>query len=176
MEFVLTQHTLLVALGIFSLRTANQALDTIRFLMTIRGRKGAAWILGFLETAIFVITLSAVISQLNNILYIVAYSAGFATGNTVGIVLEERLALGHVHMRIISPKRGSAIAEKLRKEGFGVTEIPARGMEGMVTLLNVSVRRKQVKQVNEIVGKIDKSAVISSEEMRPLGGGFWGIR
>lgn len=176
MEFVLTQESLLVALGIFLLRTLNQAVDTIRFLMTIRGRKGVAWILGFVETAIFVVTLSAVIAELNNILFIVAYSAGFATGNTLGIVLEEKLAIGHVHMRIISPKRGSAMAEKLRKEGFGVTEIPARGMGGMVSLLEVSVRRKQVRRVHEIAGKIDKSAVISSEEMRPLGGGFWGIR
>lgn len=175
-EFVLTPETILIALGIFLLRTINQALDTIRFLMTIRGRKGVAWILGFLETTIFVITLGAVISSLTNVLYIIAYSGGFATGNTVGIILEERLAIGHVLMRVISPKRGSAIAEKLRKEGFGVTEIPARGKEGMVTLLNLSVRRKQMKRVNELVAKIDKAAVISSEEMRHIGGGFWGFR
>jgi uncharacterized protein YebE (UPF0316 family) len=175
MEFILTPETALVALGIFLLRTVNQAIDTIRFLMTIRGRRGVAWVLGFIETAIFVITLSTVIGDLNNVLYIIAYSAGFATGNTLGIVLEERLAIGHVVMRIISSKRGSEIAEKLRKAGFGVTEIPARGKDGMVTLLNVSVRRKQVKQVNTLIQKLDKNAVVSSEEMRPLGRGFWGI-
>lgn len=174
MEFVITSETLLVALGIFLARLINQTLDTIRFMMTIRGRKLVAWIMGFLETAIFIVTLSAVFSDLSNILYIVAYSAGFASGNTIGMLVEERLAIGHMNLRIISSKRGSAIAEKLRKEGYGVTEIPARGKEGTVTLLDVSVRRKQVKEVHDIAQKVDKSAFISSEELRPLWRGYWG--
>jgi uncharacterized protein YebE (UPF0316 family) len=174
MEFILTQETILVALGIFIARLVNQSIDTIRFMMTIRGRKLAAWILGFTETVIFVVTLSAVFSNLTNILYIVAYSAGFATGNTLGMLIEERLAIGHVNLRIISPKRGSAIAEKLRAEGFAVTEIPARGRDGMVTLLDVSVRRKQVKRVHTIAAKIDEAAFITGEELRPMLRGFWG--
>lgn len=174
MEFIVTPETLLVALGIFIARLINQTLDTVRFMMTIRGRKLVAWIMGFLETTIFVVTLSAVFSDLNNILYIVAYSAGFATGNTAGMLVEQRLAIGYMNLRIISSKRGSAIAEKLRKEGYGVTEIPARGKEGTVTLLNVSVRRKQVKEVHDLVQKVDKSAFITSEEMHPLWRGYWG--
>ena len=175
MEFVITQETILLALGIFALRLVNQALDTVRFLMTIRGRNTVAWVLGFFETAIWVLTLSAVISQLNNILYVVAYSAGFATGNTVGVKIEERLALGHSFLRIISRKKGGAIAGRLRKEGFGVTEIPARGKSGTVTILNVSVRRRDVKKVHDLAQKVDGSAFISSEETRPLRRGFWGI-
>jgi uncharacterized protein YebE (UPF0316 family) len=175
MEFIITSETLLFAGGIFILRTVNQAIDTMRFMMTIRGRKGIAWLLGFTETVIFVLTLSAVISQLNNILYIVAYSAGFATGNTVGMLLEERLAIGFIQLSIVSRSRGSQIAEKLREEGYGVTEIPARGKDGTVTLLNVSVRRRQLKKVHQIAQQVDKSAFISSEEMRPLWRGFWGF-
>lgn len=174
MEFVFTEKALLLALSIFLLRTANQALDTIRFLMTLRGRQAIAWILGFAETTIFVITLSTVINDLNNVLNIVAYSAGFATGNYVGVLIEGRLALGHMHMRIISSKRGSAIAEKLRKEGYAVTEIPARGKDGMVSLLNISMLRKDVKTIHKIVTDVDGSAFISTEDMRPLWRGFWG--
>ncbi len=175
MEFVFTQEALLLAGAIFLLRLVNQTLDTVRFLMTLRGRKLVAWILGFAETAIFVFTLSTVINDLNNILNIVAYSAGFATGNTVGVLIEERLALGYMFLRIISPKRGSAIAKKLRKSGYGVTEIPARGKSGTVTILNVSVRRRDVKKVHELTQKVDSSAFISSEETRPLRRGFWGF-
>ena len=174
MEFLVTPETILVALGIFAARSINQTLDTVRFMMTLRGRKLAAWIMGFLETAIFVITLSAVFSNLNNILYIVAYAAGFATGNTAGMMVEERLAIGYMNLRIISSKRGAAIAEKLRKAGYGVTEIPARGKEGTVTILDVSVRRRQTKDVHDIAQKADKSAFISSEELRPLWRGYWG--
>jgi len=38
MEFILTPETLLVALGIFIARLVNQTIDTVRFMMTIRGR------------------------------------------------------------------------------------------------------------------------------------------
>jgi uncharacterized protein YebE (UPF0316 family) len=174
MEFVFTPEALLLAGSIFLLRTANQTLDTVRFLMTLRGRQAIAWILGFAETTIFVITLSTVINDLNNVLNIVAYSAGFATGNYVGVLIEGRLALGHMHMRIISSKRGTAIAEKLRKEGYAVTEIPARGKDGMVSLLNISMLRKDVKKIHKIVTDVDNSAFVSTEDMRPLWRGFWG--
>ncbi|MEX1247502.1 MAG: DUF5698 domain-containing protein [Anaerolineales bacterium] len=174
MEFILTPETLLVALAIFIARLVNQTIDTVRFMMTIRGRKLIAWVMAFSESVIFLVTLSVVFSDLSNIFYIVAYAGGFAFGNTVGMLVEERLAVGHIHVSIISSKRGSAIAEKLRDQGYAVTEIPARGKDGMVTLLHVSVRRRKVKQVHAIAQKIDKTAFISGEEMRPLWRGFWG--
>ena len=130
MTFVFTQEALLIALGIFALRVLNQSLDTLRVMMMMRGRSLLTWLLGFAETVIFVITLSTVINDLNNILNIIAYSAGFATGNVTGLWIEGRLALGHIHIRVVSPKRGSKVAETLRAEGYAVTEIPARGRDG----------------------------------------------
>ncbi len=174
MEFIFTPKSLLIAVGIFLARLLNQTLDTIRFMMTIRGRKWVAWIMGFAETVIFVLTLSVVFSDLTNVLYIIAYAGGFATGNTAGMIVEERLAIGHQHLRIISSKRGGQVAKALRKEGYAVTEIPAKGRNGAVTLLDVSVKRRNVKTVHEITQQVDDSAFISSEEMRPLWRGFWG--
>lgn len=174
MTFVLTQETLLIALGIFALRVLNQSLDTLRVMMMMRGRQLVTWLLGFAETVIFVITLSTVINDLNNLLNIVGYAAGFATGNVLGVWVEGRLALGYIHLRVISPKRGSAVAGKLRQEGYAVTEIPARGRDGAVTLLNISIRRKDVTRVRQLVQEVDEGAFITGEEMLPIGRGFWG--
>jgi uncharacterized protein YebE (UPF0316 family) len=68
---------------------------------------------------------------------------------------------------------GSAIAERIREEGFAVTEIPARGKDGMVTLLNLSVLRRYVAQVHQIVNQIDPTAFITAEDVRPVRRGFW---
>lgn len=174
MEFIFTPDALLVALGIFLARLVNQTLDTLRFMMMIRGRKLFTWVLGFLETIIFVVTLSAVFGGLNNILYIAAYAAGFATGNTVGILIEERMAVGYQHIRIISTKSGKAIAKALRKDGYAVTEVRAQGRSGAVTMLDVSVLRKNAKAIHAIAEGVDEAAFISSEEMRPIRRGFWG--
>ena len=174
MEISFTREALLLAGLIFVLRVLNQSLDTLRIMFMLRGQKLWAWILGFAETVIFVITLSSVINDLNNILNIVAYAGGFASGNTLGIILEGRLALGFINVRVVSPKRGSALVERLRKEGFAVTEIPARGKDGAVSLLNASVRRRDLPKVRKIVEAVDEKAFITGEEMRPLGRGFWG--
>jgi uncharacterized protein YebE (UPF0316 family) len=55
-----------------------------------------------------------------------------------------------------------------------VTEIPARGKDGMVSILSVSVYRRDVAEVQKIIAEKDPSAFITSEDMRPLRRGFWG--
>ncbi len=174
MEFTFTQQDVLVAFGVFMLRVVNQSLDTLRVVMMLRGRKLETWILGFIETVIFVVALSSVISGLDNVLNIIGYSAGFATGTTVGMWVEDRLAIGFIKLSIVSPKRGTALGQHLREAGYGVTEIPARGKDGMVSLINLSVRRKEVDQVQALVESVDSTAFVTSEETRPLRRGFWG--
>jgi uncharacterized protein YebE (UPF0316 family) len=120
---------------IFGLRVTDMTLDTLRVLFVMRGRKKVAWILGFFQSAIFVLAIGRVLTQLDNPLNIIGYAAGFATGNVVGMLIEERIAIGHVSLNIISPRRGSAIVAHLRQNGYAVTELSGRGKDGMVSML-----------------------------------------
>jgi len=158
---------------IFILRVFDMSLDTLRVLFVMRGRKAIAWVLGFCQSLIFVIAIGSVLSHLDNPLNVLGYAAGFATGNVVGLWIEGRLAIGHVQLSIISSRLGSAIADRMRAEGFAVTEIPARGKDGMVTLLSCSVLRKKVPLVHQIVNEVDESAFITAEDVRPVRRGFW---
>jgi uncharacterized protein YebE (UPF0316 family) len=173
MGFSFTTQAITGALLIFGLRVIDMSLDTIRVLFVMRGRKPVAWLLGFCQATVFVVAITSVLSNLDNWLNVVGYAAGFATGNVVGISIEERIAVGHIRLRIISPWRGSAIAERLRAEGFAVTEISARGKDGMVTLLDCNVRRRRVDQVDEIVREVDADAFMTAEDVRPVWRGFW---
>jgi len=173
MEFLLSLSAWLGALGIFALRVTDMTFDTLRMLFVMRGRKGIAWVLGFLQSAIFVVAITSVLSNLDNPLNIFGYAAGFATGNVIGMLIEEKLAVGFTHIQIISSRRGVVLAQGLRNNGFAVTEIPARGKDGMVSLLNLSVRRKQVFSVEKIVNEFDEGAFMTIEEMRPMRRGFW---
>ena len=173
MDLVLTPEAIRLAAIIFGLRALNQSMDTIRIMAMLRGNKLIAWLLGFLQSVIFILTLGTVINDMDNLLNIFVYGAGFATGNVFGIWLEGRLAFGYFNVRIISPKLGKAIVKQLREEGYAVTEIRARGKDGAVSLLNASVRRRDVEKLRNIVAEIDESAFITGEEMRPLLRGFW---
>jgi uncharacterized protein YebE (UPF0316 family) len=173
MELVFTSQAALGALGIFVLRVMDMSLDTIRVLFVVRGNKKLAWVLGFAQSVIFVVAISSVLTHLNNPLMILGYAAGFATGNVVGMIIEERMAVGHLLLTIISPMRGTAIAQDLRDAGYGVTEIAGRGKDGMVTLLHCSVLRKDIDNVETIVLECDPHAFVTLGDVRAVRRGFW---
>lgn len=173
MEFSITTAGILTSLSIFGLRVMDMALDTIRVLFVMRGRRLLAWILGFLQALIFVVAISSVLANLDNPLNVIGYAAGFATGVVIGMIIEERLAIGHIHFTIISSLRGAILADTLRQSGFAVTEIPARGKNGIVAVLHCDVARRDMGKVEKIVLETDLEAFITLEDIRPVWRGFW---
>jgi uncharacterized protein YebE (UPF0316 family) len=158
---------------IFFLRVSDMSLDTLRVLFVIRSQRPLAWILGFFQSLIWVIAITTVLSHLNNLWNVFGYAAGFATGNVVGMFIEEKLAIGHGHLRIISSGRGPAIAEAIRQAGYAATELSGRGRDGTVAVINCSVRRRDIRRVQQQVKDIDPNAFITVQEVRPLHRGFW---
>ncbi len=175
MTFELSWAAIGIGLGIFALRVVDMSMDTIRVLFVVRGRKLLAWILGFCQSLIFIVAISSVLTGDMNVAAILGYAAGFATGNVVGMLIEERLAIGHIQVTVISSTRGAVIAEGLRAHGFAVTEIPARGKDGTVTLLHCSVMRKEVDDLDTIVLEADPSAFVTAEDVRPIRRGYWRV-
>jgi len=173
MEVFLSPQAWLIAFGIFAARLVNIALDTLRFMFTLRGKQSLSWILGFAESVLFVVIIGQVLTNLENPLNIIGYAAGFATGNVIGMAIEKRLAIGFTHFSIISRDRSTEIADILRDEGYGVTEIPARGRESNFMLVDCHVRRKQSDEVEKLVLKVDPNAFITAEEVTPRRSGIW---
>jgi uncharacterized protein YebE (UPF0316 family) len=174
MQFIFTPAAILTTILIFLVRVLSISMDTVRFMLTMRGKQGIAWVLGFIESVLFVVIMGAVLKDLSNVLYVVGYAAGFATGNVVGIAIEKRLAIGFSHIQIITKEHGFAVAEALRKMDYAVTEIPARGRNGSVTLCDLSVRRKDVPVIEKCTLAVDPAAFITIEEITPLRSGYWG--
>ncbi len=170
----LTLDAFLIALGIFCLRVIDMSMDTMRMLFVVRGRKRVAWLLGFGQSLVFVIAISAALAEVQRSpLALIGYAAGFATGNVLGMYIEDRLAIGHIQFTVVSSHRGAAVAEELRKAGYAVTEIPARGKDGTVTILQTSVLRKDRNAVDTVVLEADPEAFITAEDVRPVRRGFW---
>ncbi len=130
MESLLDPMAWLSALGIFLVRVLNIALDTVRMISVMRGKKAIAWVLGVVTSVLFVLSIGWVMSDLSDPLKIAAYSVGFAYGTIIGMNLEKKMAMGHTFLTIISSNRGAALVEALRGAGYAVTEIPARGKDG----------------------------------------------
>jgi uncharacterized protein YebE (UPF0316 family) len=164
---------ILTVLLIFVLRVLDIAAATLRMLMVMRGRKLNAWVLGFIQAMLFVLAIQAVLSDLGSWINIVAYAMGFATGTVVGMSIEERIAIGFKHLRIISSRRGPELAEFLRQQGYAVTEVSGRGKDGTVSLLNCTVQRKDMPQIEKLVKQKDEQAFITADDVIPVSRGFW---
>jgi len=175
MENLLNPELWVGAAVIFGLRVVNMSLDTLRIRMMARGKKSLSFIFGVVETLIYLYTLSTVIQNLDNWINIAAYSLGFGVGSIVGMALDERMAVGYVHLSVISPSRGALLAETLREQGFAVTEFSGRGRDGTVTMLSVSVKRKNARKARALVEEMDENAFITAEDLTPLRRGYWGM-
>jgi uncharacterized protein YebE (UPF0316 family) len=161
------------ALMIFALRVVDVSFYILRLLMVVRGRRLYAWLFGFFQASIFVIAVIAVLTNLDEWLNVVGYAAGFATGNVVGMMIEDRLAIGIIHLRVISPRRGSELVEKLREAGYAVTDLAGRGKDGMVTIFNCHIRRRDEAVVTNMITSLDEQAFITAENVRLVWRGFW---
>jgi uncharacterized protein YebE (UPF0316 family) len=157
---------------IFALRTADLTLATLRTLTVIRGHRATAWFLGFGQALLFVTAVAGVLRNLHNPWNIVAYAVGFATGNVLGITIEAKLAPGHSLLRIVSARRGAAIAEALRRKGRGATEVPAHGKLGTVSVIFCYVPRRDVERVRRQIVSADPDAFLTVEHVRQLRGGW----
>jgi len=171
--FELTTQSILIALLIFTVRVISTSLDTLRLILTLRSNKFWVWMLGFFNSAIWVLTFAFVLADIDNIVNVVVYAAGFATGNVVGMWLEDKLAIGIAEIRVISPNWGAAILEVLRENNYAVTEIPGRGKDGMVSVITSSVRRNQVQDFEKLVMDVDHEAFITTEDVVAVQRGFW---
>jgi uncharacterized protein YebE (UPF0316 family) len=172
-ELMVFSNAWVGALVIFGLRVLNMTLDTLRMLFVMRGKKTLSWVVGFFVSLIYVLLLTSILANLNSPLYILAYAAGFATGSVIGMWIEERLAIGFTNIQIISPRLGVVMAQKLRENGYAVTEIPARGKDGMVSMLSLSVRRKQIFSVEKIINECDEDAFVTTEDVQPVRRGYF---
>lgn len=171
-ELLSTIPDAFIPLAIFALRIVDVTIATLRMLFTVQGKRPVAWVLGFIQAAMFVASASLVLGNLDNLWNILAFAAGFAGGNVVGMIFENRIIPGYALLRIISPNRGAMIAESLRKFGHGVTEIAARGREGTVGLLYCYVLRKEVQATEDEILALDQEAFLTTENVRQVSGGW----
>jgi uncharacterized protein YebE (UPF0316 family) len=158
----------LLPLLIFFSRIVDVTLDTLRIVFISRGNKVIAPILGFFEILIWLIAITRIMENLDNITTYFAYAAGFAVGNYVGLRVEERLAMGMQIIRIITGRDSSELIESLREKGFGVTAVDAEGKNGPVHVIFLITKRQVAKEVISIVNKYNPKAFYSIEDVRSV--------
>lgn len=138
----------------------------MRHVLTARGHKNLSPILGFFEVLIWILVVSQIMKQVNNFACYIGWAGGFAMGNYIGLVIEERIALGLQSIRIISHLDCSEMILQLQKENHGITVMDAQGSKGPVKIILTVAKRKNIEHIIDIIQKYNPEAFYSIEDIR----------
>lgn len=148
-------------------------IGTTRIVLITRGERLVGAMLGFFEVIMWVVLVSTVLIDVQNDPFkVVMYALGFALGNYVGSVFEQRLGIGNVRVEaIVMDEHGTELTTQLRNKGYAVTVLEGKGMyfDRQVLLLNIP--RKNYSEVVDTIKTCQQNVVITINDIKPVYGG-----
>lgn len=163
----------LLPLLIFISRIMDVSIGTVRLIFVSKGFKYLAPLLGFFEVTIWLVAISQIMQHLNNVMCYIAYGSGFAMGNYFGIVLEEKMSIGTVLIRVMPKFSTEELVKHLREKHFAVTTVDVEGREGKVKMLMSIINRVHANEFIDIVNKYNPRAFYSIEDINTVKEGYF---
>jgi len=170
MDFLLSESWfftwVLLPTLIFFARILDQSIGTMRLIFLSKGMKHIAPFLGFFEVIIWLLAIGQIMQHLDNWLCYVAYGAGFAMGNFIGITLEERLSIGTSIIRVILSSESPELINALKSHNFGLTILDAEGAKGKVKVIFSIIRRKEISTFLNTLHEYHPTAFYTIEDVK----------
>lgn len=135
---------IVVPILIFFARILDVSINTIRIIFVMSGKKYIATLMGFLESLIWLLAIGQIFKHMDNVYCYIAYPAGFAGGIFIGMLIEEKIALGKVIIRVITAENLDSIIAYLNKHQFRFSVVSAESNEGKENLLFAVLKRDHV--------------------------------
>lgn len=164
----------ILPLLIFLARICDVSMETIRVIYISKGIKYLAPIIAFFEIVIWLLAMEVVMRDLTNIANFLAFAFGFAMGTYIGLVIEEKLSIGMVIMRIVTTEESNdEIVSFMQSENYGITTLDAKGSRGNVRIILSLVNRTDVARITERIRSTNPHAFFSIEDVRYVNEGVF---
>ena len=163
----------LLPLLIYVAETCVVTLGTMRIIFISRGMKTLAPVLGFFEVSLWLFAIGQIMQNLTNPSCYLAFAGGFSCGNYLGILIERRLAIGTLLVRIITSREPDELVEGLKAAGYGLTTVDGQGATGPVTVVFTVLKRKELAHVVAIIKGFDPKAFYSVDEIQAAEAGVF---
>ncbi len=147
-------------------RIIDVSIGTVRIIMLSKSKRFLPPVLGFIEVLIWIVAITKIMQNLDNYVTYIAYAGGFAIGNYIGIILEEKMALGVMIVRVITSKPADELICRLQAANYGTTSVEARGSKQDVNVIYTIIQRTELKKVVEIIKKYNPKAFYSVEDVK----------
>ena len=164
---------IVLPLIIFFARICDVSLGTLRIVFISKGKKNIAPFLGFFELLIWVVVISEVFKNVGSIVGYLAYAGGYATGSYIGMLIEERIAIGTQLIKVFSAKDVTSLQKCLNEAGFGTTVVEGDGSAGKVKILYTVIDRKTAERATKILAEFDPLIFYVIEDVRLVKSGIF---
>ena len=156
-------------------------IGTIRIIFVSRGMKVLAPILGFFEVTLWLFAITQIMTKMTDPATdiftksscFLAFAAGFSVGTYLGILIDEKLAIGTTLVRIITPKNPEELVRNLTLGDFGVTCLEGQGATGPVQVVLTVVKRKEIERVVHLIKQFDPKVFYSIGEVQSVSEGIF---
>ncbi|MFN3801001.1 DUF2179 domain-containing protein [Belliella pelovolcani] len=156
----------IMPLLIFMARVSDVSINTLRIMFMLNGKKKVAPVLGFFEAMIWLLAIGQIFQNINNPMSYFAYAGGFAMGTYVGMTIEEKLALGRVLVRVITPAPMPELIDYMKDKNFRFTNVGAEGRYGKVNLLFTVMKRDALTEFVQRVKALNENAFYTIESVK----------
>ncbi|MEI6577153.1 MAG: DUF2179 domain-containing protein [Bacteroidota bacterium] len=163
----------ILPLLIFFARITDQSIGTLRLIFLSKGFRTLAPMLGFFEVIIWLLAVSQIMKHLDNFMCYIAYGSGFAMGNYLGMMLDQKLSIGNVLIRSILRKENLELIEYLNDNNFGLTVVDGEGARGKVKVLFSIVKRKDAPTFVKILREYEPNAFYTVEDVKTTNEGVF---
>lgn len=172
----LDQYPYLLPVMIFFGRIFDVTLGTLRIIFVSKGEKYKAPVIGFFEVFIWIVIISQILSRANDLIAYLSYAAGYASGNYIGILLEQRIAYGIVLCRIYTKENGIDLVSLLKGMGHGATLVRGTGSVDKVDIVETVIERKDMKNIEKTLTGFDPNVFYVIEDVRTKQNGIFNKR
>ena len=174
-EFLASLPPIRVCLMVCGAKIVEITIQSLKTCMMVKGERLKAALLGFTECLIWGLVVSTVISTLgDNLLLLLFYCIGYATGLFLGSTLESKIALGTSSLQLIaSGEQAGVITDWLKEQGRGYTVFEGHGsVESMQMIFIVLPRRDAGKVLKELRRRTDGKVFVVAGEVSKYAGGY----
>ena len=165
----------LLCIKIFFARIVDVSLATFVTVLTVKGKRLTATIIGFIDVIIwFLVVREALNTEMNSMWIALSYAGGYAAGTFIGTTLSNNLINGKISVQVILDYVTSKETEKIREAGYAVSEVKCTGKNNAKKLmLFIEVDKKNLNDLKNKIKNIDNNAFIIVNETKYVENGFF---
>ena len=165
----------LLCIKIFIARIVDVSLATFVTVLTVKGKRLTATLIGFIDVIIwFLVVREALNTKMDSMWIALSYAGGYAAGTFIGTTLSNSLIKGKISVQVILDEMASKEIEKIRTAGYAVSQVGCTGKDNAKKLmLFIEVDKKHLNDLKKIISSIDKNAFIVVYETKYVENGFF---